>query len=102
MEGFLVFGVAVLVVLGTSLIKNVSMSDRAKNLIAVVLSTIGGIITDLSTRAFDFSTYEGLDILGTVLVIYGAAQLIYQFIMKDTSADAKLESIKVLPEGTGQ
>lgn len=102
MEGLIVFVVAVLVVLGTSLIKSVDMSDKVKNAIAVVLSVIGGIVTDLSTRAFDFSTYQGLDILGTVLVIYGASQLIYKFIMEDTTVDQKLESVHVLPSEVGK
>lgn len=102
MEGIVVFVVAVLVVLGTSLIKNVEMSDKTKNGIAVVLSVIAGIATDLSTRAFDFSTYQGLDILGTVLIIYGASQLIYKFIMEDTPVDEKLQSVHVLPSNTGQ
>lgn len=93
MIGVLVFGVAVLVVLATSLFKNVTMSDRVKNAIAVVLSVIAGVIVDLSTHGFDFGTYAYQDVLGTVLVIYGSAQAIYQFILKGTEADAKLEAV---------
>ena len=93
MIGVLVFATAVLVVLATSLFKNVTMSDRVKNAIAVVLSVVAGVVVDLSTHGFDFGTYAYQDVLGTVLVIYGSAQALYQFILKGTTVDAKLESV---------
>lgn len=96
LTGLIVFGVAVLVVLGTSLIKNVNMSDKVKNLIATVLSVVGGVVTVLGTHNWDFNAFEAGDVLGTVLIVYGAAQLIYQFILKGTSVEAKLEDTKVV------
>lgn len=96
LTGLIVFGVAVLVVLGTSLIKNVNMSDKVKNLIATVLSVVGGVVTVLGTHNWDFGAFEAGDVLGTVLIVYGAAQLIYQFILKGTSVEAKLEDTKVV------
>lgn len=93
MIGVIVFVTAVLVVLATSLFKNVEMSDRVKNTIAVVLSVIAGVIVDLSTHGFDFGSYAYQDVLGTVLVIYGSAQAIYQFVLKGTEVDAKLEAV---------
>ena len=103
MVGFLVFGVVVAVVLATSLIKNVTMSTRAKNAIAAVLSVVAGVFVDLTTHGFDFGSYAAADILGTVLVIYGASQAIYQFILKGSPLDAKLEDAmapKTAPEGS--
>lgn len=98
MTGIIVFVVVVAIVFATSLIKNVGMSDKVKAGIAAVLSVIAGVIVDLSTHGFDFGTYAAADILGTVLVIYGASQAIYQFILKDSSLDAKLESVGSTPE----
>lgn len=101
MTGLIVFGVALLVVLATSLFKNVDMSSRAKNVIATVLSIIGGGLTVVGTNGWDFSGFEAGDVLGTVLIVYGAAQAIYQFILKGTETDAKLEEVQVLPTGNG-
>jgi len=99
MTGLIVLGVAVLVVLATSLFKNVDMSSRAKNVIATVLSVVGGVLTVVGTNGWDFSGFSGGDVLGTVLIVYGAAQAIYQFILKGTQVDASLEEKKVLPGG---
>ena len=101
MVGFIVFGVVVAIVLATSLIKNVTMSDRTKNAITTVLSVIAGVVVDLSTHGFDFGTYAAADILGTVLVIYGASQALYNFILKGSPLDAKLENVSIIPEKTG-
>lgn len=99
MTGLIVFGVAVLVVLATSLFKNVDMSDKIKNVVATLLSVVGGVVTVLGTHGWDFNSFTAGDVLGTVLIVYGAAQLIYQFILKGTQVDAKLEETKVLPGG---
>ena len=96
MTGLIVLGVAVLVVLATSLFKNVDMSSRAKNVIATVLSVVGGVLTVVGTNGWDFSGFSGGDVLGTVLIVYGAAQAIYQFILKGTQVDASLEEKKVV------
>lgn len=93
MTGIVIFVCIVAVVIGTSLFKNVTMSDKVKNFIAVVISVVAGILTDLAGRNFDFGSYAAADILGTSLIIYGASQLVYHFIMKGTEADAKLEAV---------
>jgi len=99
MTGLIVLVVAVAVVLATSLFKNVDMSDKVKNLIATILSVVGGVVTVLGTNDWSFSGFDGGDVLGTVLIVYGAAQLIYNFILKGTQVDAKLEETRVLPGG---
>lgn len=93
MTGFIVFGVVIAVVLFTSLIKNVTMSTKVKNAIAAVLSVVTGVVIDLSGRGFDFGSYGAADVLGTVLVIYGGSQAIYNFLLSGTTLDAKLEQI---------
>lgn len=93
LTGFVIFGAIIAVVLLTSLFKNVEMGAKAKNLIAVVVSSVAGVLTDLSGRNFDFGSYAAADIMGTALIIYGASQLVYTFIMKGSTLDAKLEEV---------
>lgn len=93
MEALIVFICVVAVVLLTSLFKTVNMSDKAKNLIATVLSVAGGVVTDLTAKGWDVSQYAGVDILTAALAIYGASQLIYKFIMEGSKLDAKLENV---------
>lgn len=93
--GLIVFVVAVVVVLATSLLKTVNMTEKAKAAVATVLSVIGGALTVVGTNGWDFSGFDGGDVLGTVLLVYGAAQLIYNFILKGTQVDAKLEQTGV-------
>jgi hypothetical protein len=97
--GIVAFVTIVLVVLATSLFKNVNMSDKAKNLIATVLSVVGAVVMQLTTGGFDFSQYEAVDVFGTVLTVYGGAQLLYNFILKGTQVEAVLAEKKVLPGG---
>lgn len=92
MIGILVFAFAVVVVLATSLFKNVDMSSRTKNLIAAVLSVVGGAVAAGIQSEWDFASYGTTDLLETVLLVYGAAQAMYQFLLKDTRADAVLEA----------
>lgn len=91
--GIVIFASIVAVVVLTSLFKNVDMSAKVKNSIAVIISVVAGVLTDLAGRNFDFGSYAAADILGTALIIYGASQLVYTFIMKGTAADAALESV---------
>lgn len=96
-EGIIILVVIVGVVLLTSLFKTVNMSTRTKTVLATALSVVGGVVADLSAKGFDVSQYQGVDILTAALVVYGGSQLIYNFIMKGTSAgaalDAKLEEV---------
>lgn len=96
MTGLIVFGVAVLVVLGTSLLKHCNWSIAAKNGIATALSAIGGVVTVLATNDWNVDNFATADVLETVIVVYGAAQLIYNFIVKgfsvvDNTVNAPLE-----------
>lgn len=97
MTGVIVFGIIMAVVLATSLIKSGYMPDKVKNLIATLLSVVGAAVVELTTNGFNFGSYEAGDWFGTVLTVYGGAQLIYNFILKGTQLEAKLESVEVLP-----
>lgn len=79
---------ALLVVFGTSVIKNVEWSDKVKNLIAVGLSLLAGTVGVYAAGGFNNAT----DVLQTATVIYGAAQLVYQFIFKGSSLNEKISN----------
>lgn len=85
---------AVLVVLGTSLIKFAGLSEKVKNLIAVVLSVVVGAAAWLSTGGLD-SLSQVADVnglLGIVAAIYGLSQVIYHFLLDGTGLDNRLEA----------
>lgn len=93
--GAVILGLTVAVVLCTSLFKTVNMSAKTKNLIATILSVVGGVVADFAAKGFDVSQYATVDILTAALVIYGGSQVIYNFLMKGSSVDAKLEDTLV-------
>lgn len=97
MTGIVVFAIIIAVVLATSLIKAGYMSTKVKTAIATVLSVLGAAVVELTTHGFDFGSYVVGDWFGTVLTVYGGAQLIYNFILKGTAVEAKLEDVEVLP-----
>jgi len=88
--GIIVLVAALLVVSGTSLLKAVDMSNRWKNTIAVVLSAVAGAATVFIENGMDFSSLAGESILQTALLVYGASQIFYNFILKGTGVEAKL------------
>lgn len=95
--GVVVFATAIGVVLLTSLIKNVEMSDKTKALIAAVVSIVGAGIGLLAMNNWSFESYQGMDIMEAILSVYGSSQLIYKFIFKDTAVDVALEQIETIP-----
>lgn len=101
MTGIVVFALSIAVVLLTSIFKSVEMSSKTKTLIAAVLSAVGAAVTDLATNGWDFGGYKSADVLGTAIVIFGTANLIYSFIMKGTTVDAKFEETSVLGRSGG-
>lgn len=94
--GWVVAGLAVAVVLLTSLFKNVDWSDKVKNLVAVVFSVVGGAVSVWLSGGFD----GAVDVLQTSLLVYGASQLLYAFILKGTKPETALANVNVLGGGT--
>lgn len=88
----LVIVAAVLVVLGTSLLKNVDWPDKTKHFIAVALSLVAGVVGLWATGQLDGAT----DVAAVVTLIYGAAQAFYGFIFKGTVLDSFLSETAVL------
>lgn len=98
MLGFVVAGLAVVTVFVTSLLKNVEFTDRVKNLIAVVVSTLGGAVTLWVTKGGNF---EGQSLIELAALTYAGSQLVYNFIVTNNSlgkkVDEALEEVRLLP-----
>jgi hypothetical protein len=90
MTGLLIFGLAVAVVLLTSLIKHVEWTAKTKNLLATALSTVGAAV---ATFVASGGKFEGGDLLQHALTIYGASQLIFKFIMDGSPIERKLAAV---------
>lgn len=88
--GWVIFGLAVVVTLLTSLFKTIDLSTKWKALIAVVLSVVAGAVTVWVTTGGDFTT---TNVVGAVGLVYAASQVIYNFILKGTSLDQTLTSL---------
>ena len=86
MLGVLVFITAIVVVIATSILKNVDMTNTQKNTIATVVSVIGGAVTVVIENG-GFENFLSGGLMATVLVVYGAAQLIYKFILPQNVED---------------
>lgn len=97
MIGLVVFVLAIVVVLLTSLIKQFQWNTQATHLVAVVLSVVGGAVGVLAANGWDPSAFQGSTLLATALAVYAGSQLLYNFILKGTSPgqqlDAKLTAI---------
>lgn len=77
---------AIIVVIATSVLKNVEMSKNQKNLIATVVSIVAGSVAAVvESGGVDNITAGG--IMGAVLIVYGSAQLVYKFLLPDSVED---------------
>ncbi len=84
--GLIILIAAVLVVVVTSVLKNVTMDNSTKNIIATVTSVVAGAVTVvIENGGVDGFLSAGL--MGTILTVYGAATLIYKFILPDSVDD---------------
>lgn len=97
MIGLVVFVLAVVVVLATSLIKQFGWKSQLTHGVVVVLSVVGGAVGTLGAHNWDFSQFQGGALAATALAVYGASQLLYNFILTGTdfgqNLDAKLTAV---------
>ena len=91
MFGIIVFVTALVVILATSLIKNVTFSTRTKSLIAVIVSVVAGAVAAVIENG-GFDNFEAAGLVGTILMVYAVATVIYKIILPE-SVDAKLEDV---------
>ncbi|AOZ63681.1 hypothetical protein SEA_WEASELS2_92 [Rhodococcus phage Weasels2] len=86
MLAILVFVAAVLVVIATSVLKTVDMSKNQKNAIATVVSVVGGAIAVVVENG-GFDNFLSAGLMATILMVYGAAQLVYKFLLPESVED---------------
>ena len=90
------FGLAVAVVLLTSLFKTIDLDSRLKALLSVVFSVAAGAVSVVIALGGDFTS---TNLTEAVALIYAASQLIYNFILKGTALDSKLTSVNLFGKG---
>jgi hypothetical protein len=95
LTGLVVVVLAVLTVLGTSVLKDVEWSAKTKNLLALGLSVLAGGAYVLQQEGWDVSAFASTDLLEVVTLVYGAQQAVYNFVFNGTRFNAKLESVGV-------
>ena len=83
---FLLLVIAVVVVGLTSLIKMPWFSHKLRTLVATVVSVAGAGVHLWLTGDF-----ETMDMMASVLQVYGASQLLYQFMLDGTKVDDVME-----------
>mgnify|MGYP006289679339 CR=1 FL=1 len=88
--GWIVFGLAIVVTLLTSLFKTVNLPSKWKSAIAVVLSVVAGAVTVWVAQGGDFTTQN---VVQAVALVYASSQVIYDFILKGTGLDQTLTAI---------
>ena len=91
MLAILVLVAAVVVILTTSVLKNVDMSGNTKNIIATAVSLIVGLITAF-VEAGSLEALTAGGVMTTIALVYAAGQLFYKFILKPSGFDEVLET----------
>ncbi len=92
-------GLALGVVLLTSLVKNASWSGKFVNIFATILSVAGaGVLVVLSP---DRSLNDAGDFMALATSSYGISQLIYNFIFKGTTVEKALANVSIVGDVTG-
>lgn len=99
---WLILVAAVLVVLGTSLIKFGGLSEKVKNLIAIVLSVLVGGAVWFATggQASLSGVTDAQGLFAIVAAVYGLSQVVYHYLLDGTGLDNALESFAA-PKGAG-
>lgn len=84
----LIVASVVLVVLLTSLIKNVEWNFKGKAAVATVLSVLTAVLALFMTGGL--AAFTAVALFQTFTTVYASSQLVYQFIMKGTVVEEKL------------
>lgn len=82
------FIVAVVVVLVTSLFKQVEWNHRVKAVLATVVSVVAAAVSTWATDSF-----TGENLLEASLVLYGLSQAFYHLIFKGTTPESSLAHV---------
>jgi hypothetical protein len=87
-------GLGLIVVVLTSLLKTVNLSAKQSHLIATVTSLLTGVVSNY------FSQHGTADLVSVAqhsTVIYAASQLLYNFVIQDTTFNDWLTKFNLLP-----
>lgn len=87
MSNWIILGLAVAVVLLTSIFKTVNLSTKVKSGLAFVLSVAGG---GFYTWQHYHGNFTATNFAQAVAYIYAASQLVYGLILKNSNLDAVL------------
>lgn len=88
-------GLGLLVVLATSLFKTVNLSQKQSHLLATGVSLVTGIVSNYFSQN---GTADLESIAQHSTTIYALSQLIYAFLLKDTTFNAWLTKFSILPK----
>lgn len=99
--GLLVVVGAVAAVFLTSLFKTVEMSTKVKTLISLVASTAMAVLVAIVGNGGNLDGFDKVSPLILAATLYGTQQAIYNFILKGTALDAKLEDSFVASDTEG-
>lgn len=89
---------SVLVVVLTSLFKNVDWSSKAKVLVAAVLSILGGAVTVIQ-GAGSWNIFASNGVLAASGLVFGASQLIFKLVTEGTKLENTLANSLNVPRG---
>lgn len=90
--------ISVLVVVLTSLFKNVDWSSKAKVAVATVLSVLGGVVTAVQ-GAGSWDLFASNGILASSGLVFGASQLIFKLVTEGTAVENTLANSLNTPKG---
>lgn len=88
METWIIGAAAVLAVVATSLVKNAGWSGKTKHLVATVVSTVIAAVLFLT----ELGGVEDVNFVVGASSVHGMSQLIYNFVLKGTALNERLES----------
>lgn len=91
MLAILVLVAALVVILTTSILKHVDMSNNTKNLIATGVSLVIGAVTAF-VEAGSLEALTAGGVVTTIALVYAAGQVFYKFLLKPSGLDEVLET----------
>jgi len=93
-QSLIFLGLGVLVVLGTSFLKNINWSKKQKHSIAVILSALTGVVSSYFKKN---GTGDLTSIAENSAYLYAISQIAYVFVLGNTTLDTWLTKFNILP-----
>lgn len=96
-QSLLFLGLGILVVLGTSFLKNVNWSKKQKHFLALILSSLTGLVSSYFQKN---GTADLVNIAKNSTYLYTISQIGYVYFIGNTSLNAWLTKFNILPGKT--